>query len=176
MSTLSTSNTAMANFLRSKAFRLQVDSLEESVFFDARYTRDRELPDVSVPPVLLNNQSRPTGPGLLTELERTFFDYNGDVWVSDEGLADFAAALLELFCYDKPERVIEKGKTLSFHPPGNVPPIAIDLAAAVHNGKDQSVLLVLNASGKVRSTTFYACNCAYAAHIHSLESKSGHRL
>ena len=150
MSSLATANAAVADFMRGKTFKLQVDLLEESAFFNLRPSKD--FPQISIPPVLLNNQARPKGPGLLAERERKFFEHNGDVWISDEGLADFAEAVLELFEYNKPDGwVIEKGKKFIFTPPGEAEvPIEIDVVAALHNGHGEYLLFVLKASGKVR--------------------------
>ncbi|TCD64018.1 hypothetical protein EIP91_004686 [Steccherinum ochraceum] len=150
--TLSTSNNAVARFLRSKAFHLQVDTLEEEVFFrSASEARDRPEPGVTVPPIFLKHQSRPTGPGLLTEAERAFFDHNGDVWVSDEGLAQFTSALLDMFAYAKsPHWSKEIHARFTLPTPGSsTPSVDMDSVLALRNGIGECTLLVFNCSGKV---------------------------
>lgn len=167
---LSTVNHTVAQFLRSKAFRLQVDTIDQTAFFASEYrslsSETRNPPELTLPPLLLNSQIRPTGPGLLTETERAFFDHNGDVWINEEGLREFTAALLELFNYHAPEtprpktdaeRVIEHDVTFTFQVT-DAQPIDIDVATAVRNGAGEYMLLILNASGKVSETFYTAPN------------------
>jgi len=151
MTDISTANGRVANFLRRQTFHLQVETLDQSAFFSPFFDRNSSNASIAdLPSTILNNRSRPTGPGLLTELERAFFDYNGDVWMSNEGLADFSAALFELFRYiSPPELTVQKGKKSSFPPLGlDFEPIEIDVPAVVVNRKGESLLLALNCSGK----------------------------
>lgn len=93
----------------------------------------------------------PTGPGLLTEVERAFYDHNGDVWVSDEGLAQFTSALLDMFVYTKsPHWSKETAAQFTLPTPGSAEPsVDIDAVLALRNGIGEYTLLVLNCSGKV---------------------------
>lgn len=147
MSSISTANSVIAQMLRAKAFRLQVDSVDMPTFFGPNHT-----PDISVPSSFLENVSKPTGPGLLTELERVFFEHVGGVWLEDVEVSDFSAAMLELFNYHEPKDTIEKGKTVTFSMNG-AQQVDIEVAAVVKKATSEYTCLVLNASGKVRLST-----------------------